>query len=280
MEQQTSSRGRARRIAVAAAAALLVAAVLAPGPASATPQGAPPPDVIAAALNGSVTSVTGCDGVTRSSSNTGFLKVERPNATSGDISVDVSYGGTLVAGTDYDALPDPVTIAAGHEATVLFIDPTRSGTITLTVEPGPGYVVGEPATATVDFPLTHVDAACLAPNEQTVPVGGTPHGVDVTAHGFSQIVDSHFETVGDLPPGLDFHVDGTWTGAATTAGVYGFTARWCLLDGSTNSQCFLEIPFEITVVGAGTDVPQLQPPVVEAPATPATPISDTASYTG
>lgn len=74
--------------------------------------------------------------------------------TTGFLTVNVSYAGTATRGSDYTALTtatfqdgldtsDPIGISTTDDTT-----PEGDETIILTVEPGPGYTVGSPASGT------------------------------------------------------------------------------------------------------------------------------------
>lgn len=140
----------------------------------------PPPTVTTDALDGAVTAFTGCDGETATSVNVGFAAIRRPDGTSGALSVDVSYGGALEAGVDYEPLPDPVVLGDGEASAILAITPTRPGNVTVTIEPGDGYLVGQPATSTVEFPLMQAVADCALPLGLPDPPGILPTSCGTT----------------------------------------------------------------------------------------------------
>lgn len=246
-------------------------AALAPAAAWAAPAGAPPPTVVAAALGGSVTVITPCSGDPIVQRSAGLLKVERPGATSGDLAVDVSYGGSLQPGTDYEALPDPVVIQAGETATILTVAADAPGTVTLTVEPGEGYAVGSPATATTEIADSGGAFGCQDEVVETIALGTRPTPLAIyDTYGFG-VGDSTLVVDGDVPPGLGYQQDGSWTGAATALGTYEFSACYRIGDF-----CGLEIPFRITVVEVDTSEPGLPP----ASAPPADAVPGRATFTG
>jgi hypothetical protein len=235
----------------------------------AAPAGTAPPAVVAGALDGSVTQLTPCNGPTQTVGNPGFLKVERPGASNGTIAVNVSYGGSLTSGTDYDPLPNPIEIPAGDTQTLLAVEASATGTVSLTVEPGDGYVVGEPASATATFELAEVPTFCTEVIVETIEVGDAPTSflVEEEFEG-PPVADLAFEPEGEAPPGLSLERDGTWTGAATTEGTYEIAGRWCLAA----SLCVIEVPWRITVVASSDTTP--------TPPAPAAPVQGAATYTG
>jgi hypothetical protein len=271
--------GRIRRFGTAAALLVSLGA-LAPQVADAAPAGSPAPTVIAAGLDTVITTFIGCDGQEDTQSGVGFLKIDRGlTNTSGTITVDVTYGGTLVPGTDYEALPDPVEIPAGQNATFLEIRASRAGTVTVTVEAGSGYTVGSPAAATSTTTERDFRAGCPDVIEETITVGERPTFVDPSnlSPAGGAIYDANFAIVGDLPTGMS--VDGSLiSGTATTPGIFEYTFTYCL-----GPVCALEIPYRTTVVAAlvGDPGPPGSEPETGPEAAPAAdPISGDATYTG
>jgi hypothetical protein len=263
-ENHMRNRSRVMVAAVATTAALWGAQVV-----SAAPAGSAPPEVVASALGGSILQLDSCNGPSQTVANAGFLKVERPGASNGTISVNVTYGGTLVPGTDYDALPDPIEIPAGDTQTVLPVETTTAGTITITVDPGDTYRVGDPATATATFEVSSPPIFCTEAVVETIAIGEQPTPILVEEEfPGPPLADTSFEPEGEAPPGLTLNRDGSWTGAATTVGTYEITGRWCI-----GGACVVEVPWRITVVAAGE-------PTAPPAATPAAPVSGAAAYTG
>lgn len=236
----------------------------------AAPRGAAPPDVVASALPGSVLVIQECDGTTTVNASQALLKVERPNATSGTISVDVTYSGSLVGTPDLEPLPDPVVIAAGDDSTILPVEATAPGDVTLTIEPGDGYAVGDPASATAEVVAEGGEFGCQDTTVETIALGTQPTPYPVYDRFGFGVGDSTLVIQGELPPGLDFAIDGSWSGAATELGTYEFTACYQLGD-----VCGLQLPFRITVVETGPI-----PPVTAPGPAPATPLPGRATFTG
>ena len=265
----------------AAVTVLLLGATVAPGPAGARRAGAPPPAVDAASLGGSINVYESCTGQQIRQPNFGLLKVERPNATSGTLSVDVSYSGSLVADTDYPALPDPVVIAVGETATFLDVKATKAGTVTLTVEPGSGYTVGSPASATTTISETVTKEVCRPELSQTIFVGQHPADIKIDDPFGGALGDTEFHLAGTLPPGTTYGQapDSGWGGAATTPGTYRVVYTYCL--GAT-SPCVLEQPLRILVLPQETLGPPsvTNPPTAPPAAPPAAPLPSTATFTG
>ncbi len=261
---------RRAKTTILVAASLLAWATSATMSASAAPQGAPGPDVVATATNGSIVTANLCHETTVTTS-AGSLTVERPANIAGTISVDVSYGGDLIAGEDYDPLPDPVEIPAGQSRTTLTVESTRGGSVVLTIEPGEGYTVAAPASATAIFADVVWNAQCFAEETQTIPIGSAPASLDLDGR-FGDIGDAYLEIDGDLPPGLALDRNGDWTGTATRVGTYRFVVSFTNGDVAA-----LELPIRIVVVPAGAPVPA---PAGPPPASPAAPLVGRATFTG
>ena len=255
-------------------------AALAPTVADAAPAGSPAPTVIAAGLDNVITTFIGCDGQEDTQSGVGFLKIDRGlTNTSGTITVDVTYGGTLVPGTDYEALPDPVEIPAGQNATFLEIRrlaPARSPSPS---RPGPATRSARRPPPPRPPPSRDFQAGCPDVIEETITVGERPTFVDPSnlSPAGGAIYDANFAIVGDLPTGMS--VDGSLiSGTATTPGVFEYTFTCCL-----GPVCALEIPYRTTVVAAlvGDPGPPGSEPETGPEAAPAAdPISGDATYTG
>lgn len=108
-------------------------------------------------LNGTVNAEKVFDTDEQSLSNALF-RVVRPSSASATVyplTVNLAWGGTAVAGTNYvDNLPTSVTIPAGAASVDVPVTPLLDGsgtddvTVTLTVAPGP-YIVGTAATGTI-----------------------------------------------------------------------------------------------------------------------------------
>lgn len=218
----------------------------------------------ATALQGSITTHTACDGSTTVQSNQGFLRIGRSGDTAGPLSVDVTYGGSLTPGVDYESQPDPVEIASGSGSRLLAIEASRPGTITVAVEAGPGYTLGDPTVATATFTELPFASECPTGDSQTIGIGETPEPIDVWGRFGSHLGDAIVEIEGTMPPGLTFLNPGTWQGAATTAGTFRFTAKYCV-----GAVCAVELPITIVVT-----------PGASAPAPPAIAVPREADYTG
>ena len=260
------------------AAVLMVCASALPGHASAAPAGAPPPQVTTFSLDGGTSTFTGCQGQTHTDPSAGLVRIDRGNVTSGTLSVNVTYTGTLVPGTDYPALPDPVVIPAGQTFTILQVEATKAGTVTITIDPGSGYDVGSPASTTTTITSNPVDAVCHAVVAQTILVGMRPTFLDpttLTPFG-GAIGDTEFEITGDLPTGMSY-TDGLIKGTATTPGVFTFTEKWCL---GAPDRCVLEVPYRIAVFSRDLTEPVVIVPPPPNPAAPATPVPTDPSFTG
>lgn len=260
---------RITRGAVAAAIALGWAA-LAPTGATAAPAGAAPPALVASALPGSVSVIPQCDGEAIVQRSGGLLKIERPNNTSGTLMVNVTYSGSLVGTDDLGPLPDPVEIPVGETSAIIPVEASAPGDVTVTIDAGDGYSIGEPASATSDIADSGGAFGCQAEVVETIDVGTSPAALPIYDQFGFGVGDSSLQIDGELPPGLTYNIDGSWTGAATTLGTYEFTACYAIGDF-----CGLEIPFRITVVEVSADDPVLPPA-----APPAAPVTSDPSYTG
>lgn len=86
-----------------------------------------------------------------------LFRVERAGDLSSPLVVNLAWGGTATPGADYEPEPSSVVVPAGAAFVELSLDPINdavaeanaSETVVATVQPGPGYTVGAPASATV-----------------------------------------------------------------------------------------------------------------------------------
>ena len=118
-----------------------------------------------------------------------------------DVTVAYTVSGTAVPGTDYSELPGVVTFEPGAltaTVPVTVLTPTNGRTVTVTLDEGPGHLVGEPSSATVTL---------FAP---TSP-GGTPGGVPVVdvAAADDQFVFTHSGGSGSAALSVAYTVGGT-----------------------------------------------------------------------
>jgi hypothetical protein len=113
-------------------------------------------------------------------------------------------------------------------------------------------------------------------SRRSVPQSATRRGDHLApGSGLGHRPQDSFEIVGDLPPGLDYHRDGTWTGQATEEGTSFFRTYYCDLD----DWCYERLAITVRVVPAGAPTPA-GPAAVPPAARPAEPTAGRAAYTG
>ncbi|MCB0963215.1 MAG: hypothetical protein KDA98_07930 [Acidimicrobiales bacterium] len=268
--------GPTRRTRGALLAALAVVAALVGAVAPAADAGAPGPTVSVDGRTAFATIVQDCfDGTTTLPVQGGTFTIARTGDLLAPLTVDVTSGGTAVAGTDYEALPAQVILPAGVATAELQVRPltvTSNRFVTLAIAPSPDYAVGDPATSDVGLEFSIQHTGCLYETDlvEAIGVGGTPRDLDVEAYFAGQLgPGATFAIDGDVPPGLSLAADGTWSGAATTPGAYDLTPVWCQDRG-----CFDDLQVRILVEGAGSSAPS------SAPAPPAAPVVAEPSLTG
>jgi len=92
---------------------------------------------------------------TEAGPTSGSITFTRTGNTDADLEVKYSIGGTATLGSDYDPIPETVTIPAGQESATILITAIDDllaefdETVSLTIEPDPAYIVSGKATATV-----------------------------------------------------------------------------------------------------------------------------------
>lgn len=232
-----------------------------------------------------------CDGV-RHVAHTwgGYATVERDDTGVVDpvpVDVGVSYSGSLADDLEAPASSHATPPQGTYSSLTLDAVSGALGTLTVTLEPGAGYVLGEPSSGS--FTLTddvHTIADCTAPlalmwgaADQRIAVGEQPGGLGVTLFGLDEL-----RVVGALPPGLTLDEDALWAGTATTPGTYAFQVVHC----PDTIETFGDLPrilcsgtADVRIVVEGPAGPATRPTGPTAPTAPAaTPVSAAARLTG
>lgn len=229
------ARGRGtRRVVLVVAATVASVAVVVGAPLPAPAQAALPVITIDGPFAPFRDAWIDCDGV-RHVAHTwgGYATIERDDTGVVDpapVEVGVSYSGSLA-----DDLEAPVSTHVrppGGEYSSIQVDVITGslGTLTVTLEPGDGYVLGEPFSGsfTLDDDVeTLMDCTRPLPlmwgaADQRIEVGEQPGGLGVTLYDDQD----ELRVVGPLPPGLTLE-DALWVGTATTPGTYAFQVILC-----------------------------------------------------
>jgi hypothetical protein len=159
------------------------------------------------------------------------------------LTINISAGGTAVAGTDYAGLPNTVTFLSGTSAVSDPITPmqnpaaTADTTVTVTALPGDGYTLGTVNNATVTIaPVPALPEFIGAPS--VTATAGAPFRYQLEATSGA----SGYKAAG-LPAGLSIDpVTGLISGTATLAG----TAN--VLVSATNANGSGAASLEITIM--------------------------------
>lgn len=247
------------------AAVLLAVSVLVVGAVPSGSQEPPPPEEVAIVDSFGVGQLISrdCDGQDETYPGYAAALLSRTVGDGGDLTAELVVG---VAYTGPEATnlvnpPSEVVFEAGSDVAIVDVELLAPGTgsLTITLQPGPGHtLVGDPSV-TLDLSGRELINDCSAPitgdgdAEQTIPVGARPEGffplltdssffegatcveVDYADIGVVYCVEDPADLFGEwletpvagaLPPGLAY-ADDTWTGAATTPGVYPFEVRLC-----------------------------------------------------
>ncbi len=125
---------------------------------------------------------------TEAGPTSGTFTFARTGNTSADLEVKYSIGGTATAGSDYEPIPETVTIPAGSETEtvpIAAIDDVLAEfdeTVILTIEPDPSYIISANASATVtiksdellsDLIVSAFSAPTTAASGQTISLTDT-----------------------------------------------------------------------------------------------------------
>jgi hypothetical protein len=311
------SLSRLRRLAAVPALAVLGLLVAAPAPAG---PGDPVEVSAVATFSPGIELYTDCDGVEHEFTYDEFgVLLERTGPLLAEITVGITYSGDL-ADNLADA-PTEVTFESGSDyAEVLgTLDPVEEGTLTVTVEPGVAYTVGEGSIDIVVEPpvdaISCLDEITVFEDRvaQTIDVGERPKpygffdedgdGVDTNIVGVYEVDGEQITydesdylgdyltpVVGELPPGLTYAQD-RWGGAATAPGTYAFSVRVCVADALPvdEGDDAADLRLADAVARAADDLPtvcfgtaevSVEVLAAAADAPPAQPISTDAQFAG
>jgi len=154
--------------------------------------------------------------------NSGTFTVSRTGATTNDLTVSYSVGGTATSVSDYAALSGSVSIPVGSASATVTVSPVddteieASETVVLTLSANAAYTIGSPASATVtiadnDQPTTTLPTVTVTASDasasETAPNTGT---FTVSRTG---------ATTNDLT--VSYSVDGTATSVSDYAALSG-----------------------------------------------------------
>jgi hypothetical protein len=115
--------------------------------------------------------------------NSGTFTLTRTGSTAAALTVSLSAGGTATSSSDYNALPTTATIAAGSATATVSVSPINdaliesSETVIATVTASAAYIVGSPASATVNIADNDTQTVSVIASDasasETLPNNGT-----------------------------------------------------------------------------------------------------------
>ena len=135
-----------------------------------------------------------------------------------DTTINLTTTGTATTGTDYTGTAATVTILAGQTTGTVTINPTTDTlveadeTVILTIDPGTGYTVGTPASATGTITNDDIPVATIAVAPASVTEDGVTNLVYTVTLDTAALVDTtiNLTTTGTATTGTDY------TGTAAT----------------------------------------------------------------
>jgi hypothetical protein len=167
------------------------------------------------AYNPSTLSIsTSGNGTINRGSSGGFI-VDRGSNTSQPVTVNYTLGGTATPGTDYTApTTGTLTIPAGQSSGTIPVSvpaansnqPKPAQSIVLTVQPGSGYSLGNPApTSTLTIPAYSPGTVAIAPIGGNTTLSGSNVGFTITRTGdTSQPLSVPYTLSGTAQSGTDY----------------------------------------------------------------------------
>ncbi len=167
--------------------------------------------------------------------------ISRGAASSGVLTVNLTYGGTATAGTDYAGNAATVNIPNGSSSTTITLDPASDATVEanetaiVTVATGAGYLVGAPAAATGTI------------NNDDVPsVSVTVSPASVTEDGVANLV---YTLTLDQPSLAPISVNWAFGAGSATPGVdfANVSGPLVIAAGATNGQIVVDPTADATI---------------------------------
>jgi hypothetical protein len=143
---------------------------------------------------------------------TGTFTFNRTGDTSAALTVNYTVSGTATAGSDYTALSNSVSFAAGLSTASKTVTPVQDSlieadeTIILTLASGTGYSLGNPSSATVTLTSDDSNTVTVSASDASASESGLTTGTFT------------FSRAGDTSPALT--VNYTVSGTATSGGDY------------------------------------------------------------
>jgi hypothetical protein len=161
-------------------------------------------------------SITASDPAASEGGDPGSFTIQLNRPATNPVTVAYSIGGTATAGSDYQALPATVTIPAGQQQADLpviplsdnLVEPTE--TVTVTLQAGSDYLIGSPASASVDIadgfvtpgqPVVSVIASDPDASEQGLDPGAFTVSLDSP---FSADTTVTYNVAGSATSGVDY----------------------------------------------------------------------------
>ena len=131
-------------------------------------------------------------------------------AVSTPLTVQLAYGGTAVAGADFNPPAGSIVVPAGQTSTQVEI-PTITGntveadrTLSVSVVAGPGYVVGSPASASVVITTSVVPTLTITASTGTVAQGGAATFTITASQAPVKDTSVSFAVEGTAQPGQNY----------------------------------------------------------------------------
>jgi len=130
--------------------------------------------------------------------------------TSSALTVNLTYGGSAVVGTDYSAPPASVVVAPGQTTAQVTV-PTVAGnkveanrTLSVSLAPGSGYSVGTPSSVAVTISTQVLPKLTLTASTGSISEGGAASFTITADQAPTQDTSVNFAVEGTAQPGQDY----------------------------------------------------------------------------
>ena len=140
-----------------------------------------------------------------------MLTIGLSSPLSGPLTINLSYGGTAVDGTDYDAPSGAIVVPPGQTALALSIPTVADNvveanrTLTVSLAQSASYLIGSPASATATISSQVLPKLSIAANTATVTQGGAASFTITADQAPSQATSVNFTVQGTAQPGQAYN---------------------------------------------------------------------------
>ncbi len=138
------------------------------------------------------------------------VSVGLSQAVSTSVTIQLTYGGTAVQGTDFEPPAGSIVVPAGQTSTQVEIPTVTNNTVesdrilTVSLAPGGSYVVGNPSSTAVDITSSVVPMLTITSSTGSVPQGGAASFVITANQAPAKNTSVNFAVQGTAQAGQNY----------------------------------------------------------------------------